>query len=121
MSLFRLSLEHDDPNGWVAFDLDGTAAHYDGWKGITHISDPIPKTIAHILAYINAGVTVKFLTARVATEDEEEKQLAINTIQAWSKQHIGHVLDATCIKDRHMIRLYDDRAVRVAENTGEVI
>ena len=26
---------------WIGFDLDGTLAEYDGWKGIEHIGKPI--------------------------------------------------------------------------------
>lgn len=33
---------------WIAFDLDGTLAKYDGWKWIEHIGEPAvafkPKT-----------------------------------------------------------------------------
>ena len=27
--------------GWYGFDLDGTLAKYDGWKGIDHIGEPV--------------------------------------------------------------------------------
>ena len=26
---------------WTGFDLDGTLAEYDGWKGIEHVGKPI--------------------------------------------------------------------------------
>jgi len=29
--------------GWVGVDLDGTLAHYDGWKGADHIGEPGPR------------------------------------------------------------------------------
>ena len=29
--------------GWYGFDLDGTLAKYDGWKGIDHIGARSPR------------------------------------------------------------------------------
>ena len=129
MNLLRLALENqlieqelsDDNEEYIAFDLDGTAAEYDGWKGVEHIGAPIPKTIAMIKAFLAKGAKVKFLTARMATKDSEERELAKTTIAKWSQEHIGQALEATCIKDRMMVRLYDDRARQVIENEGEVI
>lgn len=31
--------------GWIAVDLDGTLAEYDGWKGSAHIGNPVPKMV----------------------------------------------------------------------------
>lgn len=28
--------------GWIGVDLDGTLAHYDRWRGIDHVGDPVP-------------------------------------------------------------------------------
>lgn len=36
--------------GWYAVDLDGTLAHYDGWRGEDHIGDPIPPMVERIKA-----------------------------------------------------------------------
>ena len=129
MNLLRLALENqlieqelsDDTEEYIAFDLDGTAAEYDGWKGVEHIGAPIPKTIAMIKAFLAKGAKVKFLTARMATKDQEERELARTTIANWSQEHIGQALEATCIKDRMMVRLYDDRARQVIENEGKVV
>ena len=30
---------------WVGFDLDGTLAKYDGWKGIDHIGEPVESVV----------------------------------------------------------------------------
>lgn len=127
--LFRMALENqiieqeldDEEVEWIAFDLDGTAAEYDGWKGVDHIGAPIPKTINMIKAFLAEGVKVKFLTARVATKDEAERNHAKGVIANWSLEHIGQALEATCIKDRHMVRQYDDRARQVIENEGKVV
>ena len=35
-------------SGWIGVDLDGTLAHYDGWKGIEHVGPPIPAMLARV-------------------------------------------------------------------------
>ena len=125
-SLLKAALEHntnDDPDNqeWIAFDLDGTTAKYDGWKGIEHIGEPIEKTVNMIKAFLAKGAKVKMFTARVATKDANERRRAREVIAAWTKEHIGQALEATCIKDRMMVRQYDDRARQVIENEGEVV
>ena len=52
--------------GWYGFDLDGTLAKYDGWKGIDHIGEPIKPMVDLIKRMHAEGKVVKILTARVA-------------------------------------------------------
>lgn len=52
--------------GWYGFDLDGTLAKYDGWKGIDHIGEPVEMMVARIKKMHDEGKVVKILTARVA-------------------------------------------------------
>ena len=52
--------------GWYGFDLDGTLAKYDGWKGIDHIGEPIEPMVNLIKKMHSEGRVVKILTARVA-------------------------------------------------------
>lgn len=99
--------------GWIGFDLDGTLATYDYWRGVEHIGEPIEPMVNRLKMYLKEGHTVKIMTAR-ANEDG-----AIPHIQAWCKEHIGTVLPITTQKDYGMIRLYDDRAVAVEHNTGK--
>lgn len=111
--------------GWVGVDLDGVLAYYDGWRGVKHIGEPIPKMVERVKAWLADGMEVKIFTARVAPADPMtpekfvELQEALVTITAWSKQHLGVELDVTCIKDFGMIELWDDRCVQVRLNTGE--
>ncbi len=129
MRLLRMALENElleqelskDQEEWIGFDLDGTVAEYDGWQGVTHIGAPIAKTITMIKAFLAQNVKVKIFTARVATTDIEERELAKKVIANWTTEHIGKALEATCIKDRFMVRQYDDRARQVIENEGEVV
>jgi len=117
---FGFESEQDIPE-WVAFDLDGTVAHYTEWKGIEHIGEPIPATIDLIKKHLEAGDIVKIFTARVSNEDEAENQKARDFIQEYTLKHVGQKLDVTCKKDKGMIKLYDDRAQQVIENTGIVV
>jgi hypothetical protein len=52
-------------NGWIGVDLDGTLAHYDGWKGADHIGAPIPVMVERVKGWLAEGKTVKIFTARV--------------------------------------------------------
>lgn len=108
-------------HGWIGVDLDGTLAHYDGWKGATHIGAPVPNMVDRVKRWIAYGHTVKIFTARVSTQDPEELAAIVGAILAWSQEHIGHKLDITCVKDFGMIELWDDRAVQVRPNTGDPI
>lgn len=101
--------------GWIAVDLDGTLAFYDGWKGIEHIGDPIPHMLERVRRWLERGADVRIFTARVIEGPE-----AIGYIKQWCEKHLGVELPVTNIKDFSMIQLWDDRAVGVEQNTGEV-
>lgn len=120
--ILRLALEgFEDGCKWVGFDLDGTLAKYDEWRGIEHIGEPIMEMVMRLKKYLDEGVEVKIFTARCAQPTDRECQEAIRYIKAWCLKYIGVELEVTNVKDPLMIKLYDDRAVTVVENTGEVI
>tara|TARA_B100001123_G_C15034409_1_gene916793 strand:+ start:116 stop:448 length:333 start_codon:yes stop_codon:yes gene_type:complete len=106
-------------NGWIGVDLDGTLAHYDKWDN-GKIGKPIPKMVNRVKKWLEAGRKVKIMTARVAYRNSfsmrQKKQ-----IENWCEEHIGKILPVTSIKDLSMIELWDDRAIRVEKNTGEVV
>jgi hypothetical protein len=112
--------------GYIAVDLDGTLAVShpgENYDGIT-IGEPIPKMVARVRAWLQEGKEVRILTARVsgsslACNDKTENQVRL-AIQGWCREHIGAFLKITCEKDYHMEVLYDDRAVQVERNTGEL-
>ena len=52
--------------GWYGFDLDGTLAVYDHWRGIDHIGAPVAKTVRLMKRMHEDGLRVKILTARVS-------------------------------------------------------
>jgi hypothetical protein len=119
------------PDGYVAFDLDGTLAEYTGWKGVEHIGEPIKPMIGLVKQYLAAGMEVKIFTARVAREfdltegaapeDIKEAEIARTAIVEWCEQHIGQALPITCSKDLRMVVLYDDRCIQVEPNTGVIL
>lgn len=102
--------------GWIAVDLDGTLAHYDGWVSENHIGAPIPLMAARVMEWISEGKDVRIFTARAGNGPAQ-----IAAIEAWCQEHLGAVLPVTGTKDYGMVVLYDDRCVQVVTNTGELI
>ena len=110
--------------GWIGFDLDGTLAVYDHWRGEGHIGEPVPAMVALVKRFIRQGeYDVKIMTARVSHHGRDLAQREANTllIRAWCKVNIGQELEVTSEKDWAMADLYDDRCHRVEKNTGRVI
>jgi hypothetical protein len=114
--------------GWIGVDLDGTLAHYEGWKGIQHIGAPIPPMVARVKRWLSEGKEVRIMTARVwkpcpgqpgYIERTREVRSAKKHIEDWCREHIGCRLPVTNEKDLNMVELWDDRAVRVVANVGE--
>ena len=122
----------DFKKGWIAVDLDGTLAHYDEFRGADHIGEPIAPMINRVKQWLAEGRDVRIFTARVDGGIEADKQgepgaeqfrnpNTIRTIiQDWCELHIGQRVPVTNVKDYGMIELWDDRAVRVVKNTGEM-
>ena len=120
-------------SGWIGVDLDGTLAHYDGWKGIEHIGEPVQPMVERVKGWLAQDRTVKIFTARVdggqvAIAMGDENGIAHRDVHAvryhieqWCQKHIGQVLPITNVKDYGMVELWDDRAVQVRMNTGEPV
>jgi hypothetical protein len=111
--------------GWIAVDLDGTLAVYDGWKGADHIGEPIPDMLFRVRKWLAEGRDVRIFTARAYSDGTPERdieaKLARMAIVKWCREHFNQVLPITCIKDYAMLELWDDRAVQVEANTGKLI
>lgn len=117
---------------WIAVDLDGTLAHFETW-GDGSIGAPIPLMVSRVKRWLSEGKDVRIFTARVAllkgaysmesgkeaSQEFVEEQTQL--IQDWCEEHIGARLPVTCVKDFFMLELWDDRAVGVVMNTGEII
>jgi hypothetical protein len=110
----------------IAVDLDGTLAHYDHWRGIEHIGAPVPKMLARVKEWIAKGEEVVIFTARITphpdfeTETEARLRDGIGHIQNWLEKQGLPRLRVTNIKDPGMSVFWDDRAVGVQPNTGNV-
>lgn len=133
-----VEVEEKEVVNWVGVDLDGTLAYYDEFRGHTHIGMPIPNMVARIKRFQKEGFLVRIFTARVfpiaqhidpgqavvvqrATSEHQKALEAVAAIRKWCRQYVGQELGITCMKDRYMVLVYDDRAVQVITNTGESV
>jgi hypothetical protein len=118
-------------HGWIGVDLDGTLAHYDGWKGPDHIGPPVPLMAERVKLWLADGREVRIVTARVAAtgrqnasgdiDDASFAAKQVERIQQWCLEHVGQALAVTATKDYGMVELWDDRAVQVIPNTGKTL
>lgn len=114
--------------GWIGVDLDGTLAYFDHWRGNEHIGEPIPLMAARVRAWLEQGIEVRIMTARVGPHgaayddgtpiDPFFVPKARRAIERWCEKHFGRKLPVTCEKDFQMIEIWDDRAVQVVPNNG---
>lgn len=102
----------------IAVDLDGTLAHYDGWKGVEHIGDPIQSMKEQVLNLYNMGHSITIFTARVGTDKEGMRSYEV--IADWLKKHGFPPLAITNVKERKFTHILDDRAYHVIPNKGEM-
>lgn len=132
--------------GWYGFDLDGTLAVYDHWRGIDHVGAPVWRMVSLMKTLHAHGTRVKILTARVSPRSNVETRpnpyienhwciesptdmpwamkpewTALEFIQDWCWKVLGFVPEVTHEKDYLMLNLFDDRCVQVEPNTGLVL
>ena len=107
-------------SGWIAVDLDGTLAEYNGWVNETHIGEPIELMVRRVIEWMEDGREVRIFTARVGTQGRatEDIDTIRSAIQDWTEQHLGCRLLVTNEKDYGMVELWDDRCIQVISNTG---
>lgn len=96
----------------IAVDLDGTLAHYDGWKGVDHIGEPIPRMVDAVWNAHSKGHKVVLFTARA--NDKE----SITHIFEWLALNNIPITEITHIKRKEFTHFWDDRALGVVANTG---
>lgn len=112
-------------SGWIGVDLDGTLAHYDGWVDELHIGKPIPQMVERVKEWRRQDIPVKIFTARVTEVKRfdgspEDISDIYRAIEKWCLEHIGEKLPITNVKDYGCLEIWDDRAVGIACNTGEI-
>jgi hypothetical protein len=89
--------------------------------------------VQRIKQWRKEGKDVRIITARVDGNtrahtpeeaaligDQWNPLIAITSIENWCKIHIGEILPVTDRKDCGMVNLYDDKAIRVNKDTGEL-
>lgn len=103
----------------IAVDLDGTLAHYDGWKGIEHIGPVIPEVANAMERAQDEGAEVHLFTARVS--DPEDAAEAHQVISKWAEENHFNFASITAVKHKFFTEFWDDRAIQVIKNTGEFV
>ncbi len=104
-------------DGWIGVDLDGTLARSEEWKGSEHIGEPIPAMVGRVQVWLSEGRDVRIFTARANGATAK----ALAAIDLWCIEHIGETLPVTYEKDFLMVALYDDKAIQVVHNTGQLV
>lgn len=110
----RSILGKDDAEGWIGVDLDGTLAKYSSWSD--EIGEPVPAMVQKVRRWLREGKDVRVLTARGTFDEGKYEQLV--KIHDWTLEHVGEALEVTCEKDPLMLKLYDDRVIRIEANEG---
>ena len=101
--------------GWIGMDLDGTLAYADTLSGTSKIGPPVPRMVELLSELMREGYRIKIFTAR-ATDSQQ-----IGMILKWLKDNGLPEMEVTNMKDFEMICLYDDRAIQVITNTGQLV
>ena len=101
---------------WIGVDLDGTLAKQNDNKPYDpeYIGEPVEPMMDRVKAWVKAGKKVKIFTARA------DDEVAVNAIKAWLKKHDFSDLEVTNLKDAGMTEFWDDKAISVEKNTGEI-
>lgn len=103
-------------NRIIAVDLDGTLAHYDGWKGIDHIGCVIPEVANAMEQAQKEGAYVWIHTARVS--DPADAEEAGKYIHDWLIANNLQFEGITAVKHKFFTEFWDDRAIQVISNHG---
>jgi hypothetical protein len=105
---------------WYAFDLDGTIAEYHQWEGELAIGKPIAPTVELMRKMVKEGCIVKIFTARLSFPNRDHDAI-VNAIQDWLEEQGLPRLEVTATKDWRFKEFYDDKAIAVEQNTGEML
>lgn len=95
----------------IAIDLDGTLSESttDG-----SIGNPIKAMVDRVKSWNQDGLEVVIFTARAGDTSEVRK------IESWLKNHQLPALNITNVKDSGMVEIWDNLAIRVANDKGDV-
>lgn len=118
--LVRRGMEPIEP--WIGVDFDGTLAEKpEQYRGPGWTGKPVLAMVDRVRGWLAEGRNVRVLTARVSSKNPPaEVDEARAAIEQWTEEQFGRRLDVVSEKDPGMVELWDDRAVRIRENTGQV-
>ena len=102
----------------IAVDFDGTLVRYDGFKGVGIYGEPIPAMVDRVRAWLANGDEVVIFTARAFPD--EEGMVEIVGISTWLADAGLPQLQITCMKLKKFTEIWDDRAIRVERNKGDI-
>ena len=105
---------------WIGVDFDGTLVTDIGpWP---LIGEPVPSMVTLVKQIIESEVVeVRIFTARCFDENGTPDYTEVFKVIEWCKVHLGRQLAITCMKDKSMLLLIDDRAVAAQRNTGRLM
>jgi hypothetical protein len=102
----------------LQIDLDGTIARYDGWKGLTHIGEPLPNA-RHAMCILSRKYRLVCYTARASAPE------AVEAVEMYLKKHgFPHMIITNrkdpahlCIDDRALqfCGVWDDHLLRAID------
>jgi len=104
-----------------AVDWDGTLVEYNGFKGAGIYGAPIPSMVHRIKDWLREGHEVLIFTSRVSVEHDPKRAMKeCQTIDIALHDMGLPVLQITANKYMRITEFWDDRAVGVERNTGNV-
>ena len=102
---------------YIGVDFDETLRKPDG--------SPISLMVYRVNTWVESGMEVRIVTARVSTTDHKPGWIEQNGgpdqekfIQDWCEKYMGKRFRVQSGKTSGMIELWDDKVVRVEANTG---
>lgn len=111
--------------GWIGVDFDGTLATYEGPWSHEKLGEPIPLMVDRVKRWLKDGQEVRIFTARISHDGTTQQMMwaeqSVGLIKEWCQKVFDTQLAVTNVKDYEMLCIYDDRAVAVETNTGEVL
>ena len=105
----------------IAVDWDGVFVEYNGYDGPGRYGAPVPSMVARVRMWLEEGHEVIIHTSRVSTEHDIVK--CIDEVEAITKVLKSLQLPRLTITANKYARVsefWDDRAVRVIRNTGNI-
>lgn len=105
--------------GHILVDFDRTLAVYEKREGPLKLGPPVPKMLNRVKKWLSEGKEVRIFTARIADPYEPVEEIT-HLIEDWCLEHLGQKLQITCSKNHETEEIWDDLAVGIESNTGEL-